>query len=413
MNSEPVLVKLGDVVDLLTGFPFNSESYTDDQSAPRLLRGDNIAQGALRWNGVKRWPTEWAHQHQRYWLQSGDIVIAMDRPWIEAGLKYAIVRPEDTPSLLVQRVARLRAREDLDQTYLRYVIGSRTFTDYILSVQTGTAVPHISGTQIKDYSFLLPPLQQQQAIASILGALDDKIDLNRRMNETLAAMAQAVFRDWFVDFGPIRAKREGRPPYLSPELWSLFPDHLNDENCPTGWSTKPWREIASLEYGKRLDGYQASSGDVPVYGTNGLIGWHNQALCPEAGVIIGRKGAYRGVHFSDKPFYVIDTAFYLKPKSEISRRWAYYSISEYDINSMDSGSAIPSTSREDFYRIEVLCPPSEIQRRFDETLAPLWERQRASNVESETLSKMLNLLVPKLVSGEIRVKDAEKIVEAA
>ncbi|MDP9312352.1 MAG: restriction endonuclease subunit S [Chloroflexota bacterium] len=103
----------------------------------------------------------------------------MDRPWIEAGLKYAAVSEHDLPCLLVQRVARLRARKDLDQRYLRYIIGSANFTNYILGVQTGTAVPHISGNQIKQFKFFRPSLPEQQAIASVLGALDDKIELNR------------------------------------------------------------------------------------------------------------------------------------------------------------------------------------------------------------------------------------------
>ena len=116
---------LGDEVDLQTGFPFKSAEYTDDFSSPRLLRGDNIVQGKLRWGGVKRWPLSRMNEVEDvYRLQVGDVVLAMDRPWIEAGLKYAWISNDDLPCLLVQRVARLRARRTLDQTFLRYVIGS-------------------------------------------------------------------------------------------------------------------------------------------------------------------------------------------------------------------------------------------------------------------------------------------------
>src|SRR5690606_31670438 len=104
----------------------------------------------------------------------GDVVLAMDRPWIEAGLKYAQLRDEDVPCLLVQRVARLRARDSLDQRFLGYLIGSPRYSEYVLAVQTGTAVPHISGQQICDFQFPLPALRDQRAIASVLGALDDK-----------------------------------------------------------------------------------------------------------------------------------------------------------------------------------------------------------------------------------------------
>ena len=124
----------------------------------------------------------------------------------------------------------------------------------------------------------------------------------------------------------------------------------------TGWQTSLWGELSTLEYGKSLRGYASSAGPYRVYGTNGPIGWHSESICSYPSVIIGRKGAYRGVHYSATPFFAIDTAFYLKPKVELDTRWAYYELLTKDINGMDSGSAIPSTSREDFYGLTVQVP---------------------------------------------------------
>src|SRR5690606_31891927 len=104
-------------------------------------------------------------------------------------------------------------------------------------------------------------------------------------------------------------------------------------------------------YGRALRNYSKTAGQYRVYGTNGPIGWHDEALCHHLGVIIGRKGAYRGVHYSPAPFFVIDTAFYLEPKVELDLRWAYYELLSRDINALDSGSAIPSTSRDAFYSL--------------------------------------------------------------
>ncbi|MFH1892666.1 MAG: restriction endonuclease subunit S [Candidatus Zixiibacteriota bacterium] len=123
------------------------------------------------------------------------------------------------------------------------------------------------------------------------------------------------------------------------------------------WRQLEWGEIATLEYGKSLRDYRTEDGRYRVYGTNGPIGWYDKPLCSHPGVIVGRKGAYRGIHYSPEPFYVIDTAFYLEPKQEIDLRWAYYCLLTYDINGMDSGSAIPSTSRESFHRLPVRVPP--------------------------------------------------------
>src|SRR5439155_16482602 len=111
MASDWLTVRLGDVTDVLTGFPFKSDRYVADDAAPRLLRGDNVAQGVLRWEGAKRWPRDSVDDVANYLLREGDVILAMDRPWIEAGLKYASVRRSDLPSLLVQRVARFRGTD--------------------------------------------------------------------------------------------------------------------------------------------------------------------------------------------------------------------------------------------------------------------------------------------------------------
>src|SRR5262249_46232596 len=115
--------RLGDEVDLLTGYPFQSKDYTTAIDGIRLLRGDNVVQGRFRWDGVKLWPGSRTSEVAAYQLHKGDVVLAMDRPWIEAGLKYAAVGEDDLPCLLVQRVARLRAGARLDKGFLRYLIG--------------------------------------------------------------------------------------------------------------------------------------------------------------------------------------------------------------------------------------------------------------------------------------------------
>ncbi|MGV9194257.1 hypothetical protein ACQ143_07920 [Microbacterium sp. MC2] len=175
------------------GFAFKSAEFTDSRDAVRLLRGDNIGQGRLRWDGAKRFPQERVGEVTKYQLAIGDVVLAMDRPWIEAGLKYSVVRSGDVPSLLVQRVARLRAKPALDQGYLAAVIGSKEFMDYIVGTQTGSAVPHISGGQIGDFQVdRLPPLAEQAAIARILGVIDDKIESNRRAIVLASALLDAM-----------------------------------------------------------------------------------------------------------------------------------------------------------------------------------------------------------------------------
>ena len=158
------------------------------------------------------------------------------------------------------------------------------------------------------------------------------------------------------------------------------------------WPTALWGELATLEYGKSLRGYDSSEGPYRVYGTNGPIGWHSETLCSHPSAIIGRKGAYRGVHYSASPFFVIDTAFYLKPNAEIDTRWAYYELLTQDINGMDSGSAIPSTSREDFYGLPVQVPPLHEQRAIAYILGTLDDKIELNRRMNETLEAMARAL---------------------
>lgn len=252
---------------------------------------------------------------------------------------------------------------------------------------------------------------EQKSIAETLAALDDKIALLWETNATLEAIAQALFKSWFVNFDPVRAKAEGRDPEgVPPEVADLFPTEFEDSKLgaiPKGWRIRPWGELITLEYGKALRGYRESKGTIPVYGTNGLIGFHDEAHCAHPGIVVGRKGAYRGIHFSDKPFCVIDTAFFMENREEISWRWAYFEARRFDLNAMDSGSAIPSTDRNLFYQIPICAPPLKIQRAFEHLLASVWEKQSANSQEAGILADLRDTLLPRLMSGRLRIPLAE------
>ncbi len=158
------------------------------------------------------------------------------------------------------------------------------------------------------------------------------------------------------------------------------------------WRKLRWGDLASLEYGKGLREYESSTGSYRVFGTNGPIGWYSEPLSERDTVVVGRKGAYRGVHYSPQPCYVIDTAFYLKPKVDFDMRWAYYQLLTQDINGMDSGSAIPSTSRDAFYHLPVLTPPLETQRAIAHVLGTLDDKIELNRRMNRTLEAMAKAL---------------------
>jgi type I restriction enzyme, S subunit len=149
-----------------------------------------------------------------------------------------------------------------------------------------------------------------------------------------------------------------------------------------------WGDVCELKYGRGLRGYKDAEGAVPVYGTNGPIGWCDEPLSKIPSVIVGRKGAYRGVHYSHQPFYVIDTAFFLVPSAQLDTKWAYYNLLTVDINGMDSGSAIPSTSRDDFYRLPLSLPSLTEQKAITSVLGALDDKIENNRRMNETLEDM-------------------------
>jgi type I restriction enzyme S subunit len=161
-------------IDLTTGFAFKSKFYTDTEDDILLLRGDNIMQGSFRWKDAKRWDKSEYENFKKFQMEENDIVLAMDRPWVKAGLKCARVTKSDLPSLLLQRTARLRNKSTLNNSFLYYLINSKNFTDYLLSVEEGIGVPHISGKQISNYIFNKPPLQTQKQIVKKLDSLSEQ-----------------------------------------------------------------------------------------------------------------------------------------------------------------------------------------------------------------------------------------------
>lgn len=168
-------VLLGDEIELLTGFAFKSKEYVEHLDSVKLVRGDNIVQGRMRWEGVKLWPNEKIVDYEKYLLAKDDVVLAMDRTWVKAGMKYSKIAEVDLPCLLVQRVARLRSKPQLNTDYLFYLLGSKFFETYVLGIQTGLGVPHISGKQISAFTFQKPSIKKQEAIVSRVNKLAGKV----------------------------------------------------------------------------------------------------------------------------------------------------------------------------------------------------------------------------------------------
>ena len=410
---------LGDFAQVTTGFPFKSTGYV--RTGLRLLRGKNVGQGCLDWQDLKSWPLEGTEGLEDYALAVNDVILAMDRPWIEAGLKYATVSVDDVPCLLVQRVARIRAGPRLDQVFLRFLVASRPFTEHILAVQTGSTIPHISKAQIEEFRFDCPPLDEQRRIAEILGAFDDKIELNRKMTRTLEAMAQALFKSWFVDFdghddlvdselGPVPRGWRIRTiedvvdgvfdgPHATPPPSDSGPIFLGIRNLTgTNLDFSSVRRISEKDWPRWTKRVEPTDGDI-VFSYEARLG--DFALIPPGlKCCLGRRLALIRPECSGNNRHYLFHYFTSRP------------FQEYLRSHVQPGSTVDRILLKNFPGYPILLPEDTALEHFERAARSFWRRIHAGALQSRTLSEIRDTLLPELVSGEIRVPKVEKMAEA-
>lgn len=400
---------LGDYVELQRGNTYKSALL--GQPGPVLLGLASIARnGGFRSDNLK---TYGGDSDVRMLLEPGDIYVSLKDVTQSADLLGAVSRVPSTISQgrLTQDTVKLNFKDgNAPKDYIYWLLRTPQYRAYCRAHATGTTN---LGLPRDDFlSFPVPDITpNRKELVSLLQAFDDKIELNRRTNETLEAMARAIFKDWFVDFGPTRAKAEGLEPYLSSELWDLFPDALGDDDKPMGWKVRKLEDYLELAYGKSLPAKQRKLGSVAVYGSGGVAGTHDTPLVEGPVVIVGRKGTVGSLYWEDGPAFPIDTVFYVVPRVG-SLLFSYHLLSVQPLKDMNTDAAVPGLNRGNAYRLEFPRPHEQLIQAFENLVAPLWKRRAANLKEVETLAQTRDLLLPKLMSGEIRLRDAEKAVEA-
>lgn len=354
-------------------------------------------------------PEDYEEWMRRGLPRKGDVLITTEAPLGE------VAQLGDEKVALAQRLIALRGDPDrLSNTFLKFLLQSEFVQSQLLARSSGTTVYGIKQSELRKVQLLLPPIKEQQAIACILGALDDKIELNRRMIRTLEAMAQAIFKSWFVDFDPVRAKASGqKPPGLKPEIAALFPDSLEDSEVgeiPRGWRVETIGKLCEFAYGKALKADDRVPGPFPVMGSNGQVGTHNSPLAKGPGVVVGRKGNPGIVTWVNSDFFPIDTTFFVIPL-DLGCPLTYlgFTLERLDLANLGADSAVPGLNRNIAYGSKVVRPITEALGRFDEFVLSVRRRQDAVELEARTLAAIRDTLLPKLISGELRVPDAERI----
>lgn len=384
-----------------------------------FLRSLNVEPHRVNFRDLKYVTPAFHARLRKSALRPGDVVI------VRTGKPGSCaVVPESLPDANCSDLVIVRCGPRLRPRYLSYFINSVAARD-IDAHLVGAVQQHFNVGSARRLRLLLPSHAEQDDIVSILGSLDDKIALNRRMNETLEATVRAIFKDWFVDFGPTCAKMEGGERYLSPDIWSLFPDSLNDSGNPAGWRLGTLGDIAvSPRIG--VDPSEVTA-ETPYIGLEhmprrsiALSDWGNP------GKLTSVKGQFQRGDFlfgKLRPYFhkvgvaAVDgicstDIVVVRARGRLWRAFTIACISTDDfVNFTDrtsTGTKMPRTSWAAMARYGTALPPAEIAETFDTVCWPMIERIEANIHESRALAKARDLLLPKLMSGEIRIADGGK-----
>ena len=398
-------VRLGDVCNIITGFPFPGKKYSKE--GIRVVRGDNVTIGNLRWDTEKdkRW-NEPFDKTEYYSLQANDIVIGMDGSRV--GKNKARIKEEDLPLLLAQRVACVRHNELAEQDYLYYNIFSKKFIDYVNSIHTGSAIPHISQKQIEDYKILLPNLETQRRIATILSSLDRKIELNNKINADLEEMAQAIFKNWFVDFEPFK---DGK--FVDSELGMI----------PEGWKVGRLTDVIKLMPGgtpKTSEPLYWDNGTIPFFSpkdVNGVYCFATEKHITEAGlnkcssnlypkdtIFITCRGTVGKVCLAACDMAMNQSNYAIKAIDGYSQYYVFFLVKSVveRLIKKSNGAVFSAITSKDFDE-EILIPSQEVVVDFTNVIDGFFRRIFTVGTENSRLSLLRDTLLPRLMSGEIEV----------
>lgn len=379
-------VKLSEVANIFAGYPFKGNNYSD--KGVRVVRGDNVTIGHLRWTigKDKRW-NEPFDQFEYYSLHENDIVIGMDGSRV--GMNRAQIKHEDLPLLLAQRVACIRNNSNSIQDYLYYQIFSNNFVRYIKAIHTGTSIPHVSLKQIGDFAIPLPSLSDQRKIAGILSALDSKIENNNKINANLEAQAQALFKSWFVDFTPFKDQ-----PFIDSELGPI----------PQGWKVGTLGEFFPIVTGKKDANISSKSGKYPFFSCSQNISWTNDYSFDDFAIIVAGNGDFNVKWYNGK-FEAYQRTYVLIPYNPTLTSWLYYAV-KYNLNMITigaRGSVIKFITKGDIQNFKVAYPQNIDKHEIVKMLGKINKDIEHNKNEVSCLAKLRDTLLPKLMSGEIKL----------
>ena len=384
-------VEVGDLCRIKHGHAFKGAFFEDDGCFLVLSPGNFLAAGGLQLRDGKEtfYSGEFSNE---YLLEEGDLVIAMTDLKQEAPILGSVLRiPESGRFLHNQRLGLVHdIADEVDRDFLYYLLNDQSVRWWLRATATGSTVRHTAPERIYRAKVRLPPIAVQEAIGASLRALDDLTENNRRRIEILEETARLLYREWFVHF--------------------RFPGHEDAELVdsdlgllPLGWKARRLGEILELSYGKALRAGDRRGGPVAVYGSGGQVGWHDRALVTGPGIVVGRKGNVGSVYWSDRDFFPIDTTYYVE--SAFPLRFLDQLLRT--LKFIDSHAAVPGLSRDQAYGLVVAEPDGDLLSLYETAVRPMYGLRQILSDQTAVLRDARDLLLPRLVSGELDVSELD------
>ncbi len=399
------------------------ETYRGGATA--LVRSQNVHNDRFSRNGLAFIDDVQATELRSVAVEEGDVLLNITG---DSVARCCQVDPGVLPARVNQHVAIIRPRAgELEADFLRYALITPRMQARLLALASAGATRNaLTKAMLDSLVISAPPLATQRSIARILGALDDKIELNRKTNETLEAMARALFQSWFVDFDPVRAKMEGRQPEgMDAETAKLFPPKLASQSgqaLPATWRIGRLGDAVEILDSRRIPlsarQREERPGRFPYHGAAGVMGFVDDYLFDGVHVLVGEDGSVVTpagapvLQYVEGKFWVNNHAHVLRG-NKVSEEHILLALERTDVRPYVTGAVQPKLNQANLKSIPFLFAGSEINAAFARSVSPAFARIRANLAESRTLAALRDALLPKLLSGELRVPDAERAVSAA
>lgn len=372
-------MKLSDICELIVDCPHSTAK--DEGSGYPLIRTPNIGKGRLILGEVHRVSREvYDKRNARAIPQDDDLILAREAP---AG-NVAIIKNGEKVCLGQRTVLIRPDKEKVFPDFLVYYMLAPEQQYELLGTANGATVAHVNIPVIRELPIILPKMEQQEKIAATLSAYDDLIENNQKQIKLLEEAAQRLYREWFIDLH-----------FQGYEGTKIV------DGVPEGWKKEKVTDLLEIRYGK--DHKALEEGNIPVYGSGGIMRKVSTVLYTGESVLIPRKGSLNNIIFVDGAFWTIDTMFFSVPKMQNVAKYAYLCLKTKDMYSFNIGAAVPSMTTKILSDMDILLPVDKVLTKFEMIVSTIFDQIKLLNKQSEGAMEARDRLLPKLMSGEIEL----------